>query len=181
MDLETDQSAHENKEKTGDLPPLRNPPKKMQGPFRAPSVVRAQRYRSLSPTLRVSTAYDSHIQQKKIESNAEWVKRIQNEPMVSKVHILKYSSLPYFFREQMACRENLTSRYFIRNHHTVKFHTDRNISEKNQTNARHRHSNQSFHRFQFLINSEKLSPKELSINFTGHTNVFLYSINTIFI
>ena len=83
MDLETHQSAHENKEKTGDLPPLRNPPKKMQGPFRAPNVVRAQRYRSLSPTLRVSTAYDSHIQQKKIESNAEWVKRIQNEPMVS--------------------------------------------------------------------------------------------------
>ena len=83
MDLETAQSTHENKEKTGDLPPLRNPPKKMQGPFRAPNVVRAQRYRSLSPTLRVSTAYDSHIQQKKIESNAEWVKRIQNEPMVS--------------------------------------------------------------------------------------------------
>jgi len=81
VELETDQSAHDNKEKTGDLPPLRNPPKKMQGPFRAPGVVRAQRYRSLSPTLRVSTAYDSHIQQRKNESNAEWVKRIQNEPM----------------------------------------------------------------------------------------------------
>ena len=85
MELETDQSANENKEKAGDLPPLRNPPKKMQGPFRAPNVVRAQRYRSLSPTLRVSTAYDSHIQQKKTESNAEWVKRIQNEPMVRKM------------------------------------------------------------------------------------------------
>ena len=85
VELETDQSAHDNKEKTGDLPPLRNPPKKMQGPFRAPGVVRAQRYRSLSPTLRVSTAYDSHIQQRKNESNAEWVKRIQNEPMVWKI------------------------------------------------------------------------------------------------
>ena len=81
----------------------------------------------------------------------------------------------------MVCHENLTNRYFIRNHHTVKFHTVRNISEKNQTNVQHRHSNQSFRRFQFLINSEKRSPKELSINFTGHTNVFLYSINTIFI
>ena len=59
----------------------------MQGPFRTPGVVRAQRYRSLSPTLRVSTAYDSHIQQKKNEANAEWIKRIQNEPMVI-IHIL---------------------------------------------------------------------------------------------
>ena len=28
-----------------DLPPLKNPPKKVAGPFRSPEVVRAQRYR----------------------------------------------------------------------------------------------------------------------------------------
>ena len=70
-------------DKAAGLPPLKNPPGKRQGPFRSPAVVRRQRYRSLSPTLRVSTAYDSHIQQKKNESNAEWIKRIQNKPMVS--------------------------------------------------------------------------------------------------
>lgn len=107
------QTQDNEKHGSADLPPLKNPPRKMQGPFRTPGVVRAQRYRSLSPTLRVSTAYDSHIQQKKNEANAEWIKRIQNEPMRANGIVRKpyesllhtkspYGKIPYgskYFRE----------------------------------------------------------------------------------
>merc|ERR1712149_105611 len=106
MELEADESAHDNKEKTGDLPPLRNPPKKMQGPFRAPGVVRAQRYRSLSPTLRVSTAYDSHIQQRKNESmRANGIPRKSYEPLLHTQS--PYGQIPYgskYFREESSKR-----------------------------------------------------------------------------
>jgi len=68
-----------------DLPPVRNAPQqqrqRQQGPFRAPDQVWEQRYRPLSPTLRMATAFDAHIEERKKESNDEWVKRIQNEPM----------------------------------------------------------------------------------------------------
>ena len=67
-----------------ELPPVRNAPQKPQGPFRPPNQVWEQRYRPLSPTLRMATAFDAHIEQNKKESNDEWVKRIQNEPMVIK-------------------------------------------------------------------------------------------------
>ena len=52
------------------------------GPFRSPQSVHNQRYRALSPSLRVLTPFDSEEQQKRTERDKEWTRRIQNKPMV---------------------------------------------------------------------------------------------------
>jgi len=108
--------SHVVEDENKELPPLKNAPttlKRQQGPFRSPKAVWAQRYRPLSPSLRVSTAYDSDLHQKIKEANDEWVNRIQNEPMRASGKIRKpyekllhtqspYGQIPYgskYFRD----------------------------------------------------------------------------------
>merc|ERR1719402_132370 len=100
------------------LPPLKNAPskKRIQGPFRDANEVHNQRYRALSPSLRVATAFESADQQARADRDMEWTKRIQNKPMsfpdrrtISKSYepllhtTSKYGAIPYgtkFFREE---------------------------------------------------------------------------------
>jgi len=108
------------------LPPIKNPPsfsRPMQGPFREPSEVHSQRYRPLSPSLRVSTAYDSAEKDSRKKRDMEWTKRIQNKPMsfpvrrtISKSYepllhtTSKYGDIPYgskYFREESDATKNL--------------------------------------------------------------------------
>jgi len=99
------------------LPPIKNAPqKRVQGPFRSPQSVHNQRYRALSPSLRVLTPFDSEEQQKRTERDKEWTRRIQNKPMSFPqrrslrdvyeplLHTTsKYGDIPYgtkYFREE---------------------------------------------------------------------------------
>jgi len=100
------------------LPPIKNPPlaRRIAGPFRDPNEVHNQRYRALSPTLRVATAFDSAEQQARIDRDMEWTRRIQDRPMnfparrtIHKSYepllhtTSKYGDIPYgtkFFREE---------------------------------------------------------------------------------
>merc|ERR1712130_1041532 len=59
----------ENSQVDRSLPPIKNPPlvRRIAGPFRDANEVHNQRYRALSPTLRVATAFDSPEQQARID------------------------------------------------------------------------------------------------------------------
>jgi len=103
------------------LPPLKTEGNKftfkIQGPFRDRSAVRGQRFRPLSPSLRVATAFDCIEQDEKLVRDQEWTKCIQNKPMSFPVRrtlsmksygpllhtTSKYGNIPYgskYFREE---------------------------------------------------------------------------------
>lgn len=52
----------------------------LQGPFRKPDEVRAQRYKPFKPTLRVETSYMSVEQAREALKQKEWVERVIDTP-----------------------------------------------------------------------------------------------------
>nr|CAB3266513.1 spermatogenesis-associated protein 17-like [Phallusia mammillata] len=94
------------------LPPIKN--KKIQGPFKPPRDVQAQRYKPLNPSLRVATHYNSVEQARDVMKKADWTARLHDVPFMpfSKRKIAykpllhttsKYGHLPYgsaYFREE---------------------------------------------------------------------------------
>ncbi|XP_002129077.2 spermatogenesis-associated protein 17 [Ciona intestinalis] len=93
------------------LPPIQP---KIQGPFKPPSQVQAQRYRSLNPSLRVLTAYNALESARETLQRDEWAKQLTDRPFVpfSKHKVpyepllhttSKYGHLPYgnkYFTEE---------------------------------------------------------------------------------
>lgn len=77
-----------------ELPPLRNVIQpKQQGPFRDPTMVHNQRYRTLSPTLRVATSINSVKEEQTREKQRQWIRRINDDPMKFSTDAKKYVPL----------------------------------------------------------------------------------------
>lgn len=97
------------------LPPLVVKP---QGPFRDPSDVQKQRYKSFQPTLRVATSFTSLDEARKVMKAQEWVTRLNDDvfqPFTRKeskyeplLHTTsKYGHLPFgtkYYREEFLDR-----------------------------------------------------------------------------
>lgn len=60
------------------LPPVRT--SRLQGPFREPAEVHAQRYRSFEPSLRVETGYTELDEARKIAKLIDWEQRVTDAP-----------------------------------------------------------------------------------------------------
>ncbi|XP_031552910.1 spermatogenesis-associated protein 17-like [Actinia tenebrosa] len=105
------------------LPPINAD--KVQGPFRNPNEVWKQRHKSLNPSLRVATSYDS-AEQTRMEMKAkEWVTRVIDDKFVPFTHRQRpydpllhttsaYGSLPYgtkHFREESKQRHISSQRF----------------------------------------------------------------------
>jgi len=74
-----------------ELPPLKNVIQpKQQGPFRDPTIVHNQRYRALSPTLRVATSINAVKEDQTREKQRQWIRRINDDPMKFSTDAKKY-------------------------------------------------------------------------------------------
>ncbi|KAK3717529.1 hypothetical protein QZH41_013784 [Actinostola sp. cb2023] len=105
------------------LPPINT--NTIQGPFRTPNEVREQRHKSLNPSLRVATSYDSADQTRMEMKAKEWVTRVIDDQFVPFTHRHRlyepllhttstYGSLSYgskHFREESKI-EHITSQRF---------------------------------------------------------------------
>lgn len=76
------------------LPPLKNIIQpKQQGPFRNSAMVHRQRYRPMSPTLRVATSFDSVKVATTKEKHHQWTKQIHDDHMKFSVEKESYEPL----------------------------------------------------------------------------------------
>lgn len=68
-----------------------NPCTAAQGPFRAACEVQTQRYRPLSPTLRVASEYDTLTQLRQQARDEEWAQRLSDNMYVRSIRARKTS------------------------------------------------------------------------------------------
>jgi len=77
-----------------ELPPLKKVIQpRQQGPFRDPAITHNQRYRALSPTLRVATSINSVKEEQTREKQRQWIRRIHDDPMKFSTDAKKYVPL----------------------------------------------------------------------------------------